>query len=412
MNARPIKGERMRGIRQLFFTHRQKIKGLLLCTGGVVLLNAVLQLLVYPLFKRELGVEGFGVALSLMALLSLTAGALGNALGFARLFKKEGVCPTNADYTLVLLTGSLLIGVLGVWALRRMGGAEGIDALFFALLLGATAARCYSDVEFKQTGDALCYFAFYALLSLGYAAGLWLSLRTGRWMPALLVGELLAILFARIKSGIYHDLGRPTKALWPLLRQTGVLLLSALLEGLPFYADRLVLLASVGAEAVTVFYTASLFGKVAALLATPVSAVLVGLLLRTKAPLSRKSWACFLLVALAVGGVATLGCLLASHLFLPLLYGEVFAAARPILLPAILAQVLFFVSGVLMVVLLRYYGEKRQLFLNTLFLVLFFTLALFLTREGGLRGFVQAALLANALRLFSLAVCGFLPQRP
>ena len=68
--------------------------------------------------------------------------------------------------------------------------------------------------------------------------------------------------------------------------------------------------------------------------------------------------------------------------------------------------------AVLTVVLLRYYGERLQLLLNVLFALLFFSLALLLTHLDGLRGFVGAALIANALRFLLLAVCGFLPQRP
>ncbi len=400
----------MQDIRHLLGTHRKKIQQLFLSAGGVVLLNAVLQLFVYPQIKKTLGTEGFGTALSMLALVSLISGALGNAAGLARLFKKEGATPSNADYVLIILGGSVFFGALGLFLLRRMGG-DTTDSVLFVLLVLTSTFRYYSDVEFKQTGNALRYFAFYACVTLGYVAGLFFYPLTKRWLTVLLIGELLGILYARLKSSIYEKVLRPSGALFPLLGQTALLLLSGLLEGLPFYADRVLLFTMVGAEAVTVFYTASLFGKVTALLATPASAMLVGFLVRYEKPLSKMLWLSFLSVSLVLGLLGTLACLLASHLFLPVLYGDVFIAAEPFLLPAISAQVLFFVSGVLMVVLLRYYGEKLQLFLNVLFAFVFFSLAFFLTRLGGLQGFVHAALIANALRFLLLAACGFLPQR-
>ena len=81
------------------------------------------------------------------------------------------------------------------------------------------------------------------------------------------------------------------------------------------------------------------------------------------------------------------------------------------LFPAILSQILYFVSGVLLVVLLRFRGEKKQFFLNLGYAIVFFALTLIATYLFGLNGFVWASLLANALRLAVVIPWGFLPPR-
>ena len=89
------------------------------------------------------------------------------------------------------------------------------------------------------------------------------------------------------------------------------------------------------------------------------------------------------------------------------LYPSTLPQVAPILVPAILGQIFYFASGLLMTILLRFKGEKRQLLFNAIYAVIFFVCVVIGTVLRGLRGFALAILLANGIRFFAALLWGF-----
>ncbi len=399
-------------LRKLLGENREKIKSLCLNIGGIALLNIVIQFLVYPLMERQMGHEDFGVALSLLALVSITSNTVGIAVNYARLVKEREMESINGDYNLFLLFGGLISAGIGIFYLWYLELISVWSVLLYTLLIIATAFRFYSDVEFKIKGNSLRYFLFYATVSVGYIAGLLIYRLTGNWMSAILTGELSGIAFALFASGIYRHVFRPSRRIGTVWKSIILLLLAGLLENLTLNADRLILLVFSGGEAVTVYYIASLLGKVAALLSTPMNAVIISYLIRYDKDLTPKFWSAFVVGGLVVSALGVGACFLGSYILLPILYADAFALAKGYILPAITGQLFFFISGVLLVVLLRFRGEKMQFVMNLVYAVEFFALVLIGTWRFGLDGFVWATLIANVLRFVIITVWGFWPRRP
>ncbi len=398
-------------LRQLLGDNREKIKSLCLNIGGIVLLNVVIQFLAYPYMERQMGSESFGVVLSLLALVSITANTVGIAVNYARLVKEREMESVNGNYNLFLLFGGLVSAGIGIFYLWYLDLITPLSVLLYSLLILFTTFRFYSDVEFKIKGNSLRYFLFYAVVSLGYIGGLLLYRASGSWFTVILTGELLGIVFALVASGIYRRAFRPSRAIGTVWKSIIFLLLSGLLENLTLNADRLILLAFEGGEAVTVFYIASLLGKVAALLSTPLNAVIISYLIRYDKDLTPKFWSVFVIGGAVVGALGIGACLLGSYILLPLLYPEAFALAKAHILPAITGQLFYFISNVLLVVLLRFRGEKKQFYMNLAYAVEFFALVFAGTRLFGLVGFVYATLIANVLRFLLICAWGFWPDR-
>lgn len=391
---------------------KNKIKDLLFSVSGIVLMNVVLQFLLYPSIERKLGAEAYGVALTLIAVISITSNSVGSAANYSRLVSEKTLHPKNGEYTLFLLTGGLVSVAVGLIVLWKVGLFTAANAIFYALLTFVSAFRYYSDAEFKLKGNTLRYFAFYFFISLGYVLGLAVAKWTGNWMTGILTGEVFAVLYAMIRSGIYKKpfvCSPKAKEVW---KSNALLLCSNLFDNLTLNADRIVLLAFLGGEAVSTYYVASLFGKVVALLTVPVNALLIGYLVRSDAALTKKLWTIFTAVATGIGLLAFGGCLLGSWIILPILYKNLSAAALKIAVPAVGSQILFFVSGVLLIVVLRYAGEKKQFLLNLVYGVAFFLLTVLGTWKGGLSGFLWASVGANALRYLLVVIWGFFAGRP
>ncbi len=391
--------------------NRQKIKALSLNIGGILILNVTIQFILYPFIQQRLGNEAFGVALSLLSLVSITSNTLGIAANYSRTVNEFDLHPANGDYNLILLLGGVIscgIGAAFLWILDLF---TPVYVITYSLLILTTAFRYYSDVEFKLKGNFLRYFLFYVLISLGYVAGLFVYHLTDNWLLAVVIGEVFGILFALFTSSLYRKTFKPSPAFRAVLLSLMLLLFSGLFENLTLNADRLVLLAFSGGEDVSVYYTASLFGKVASLLTVPLNAVIISYLIHYKDGLTRRLWSIFAIAAPAVGLVVLGGCILGSYIVLPFLYPDLFDMAKAILFPAIACQVLYFVSSVLLVVLLRFRGEKMQFFFNLGYVIEFFALSITGTYLWGLNGFLWSSLLANALRLVAVVLWGFLPER-
>jgi len=76
---------------------------LLFSIGGLVAMNGVIQLLLYPSMKRALGDEIFGNVLSLLAVVSVLATSFGTAANYGRMVAKKEGRSNNGDFNLFLL---------------------------------------------------------------------------------------------------------------------------------------------------------------------------------------------------------------------------------------------------------------------------------------------------------------------
>lgn len=397
---------------------KKKIRELILNIGGIALFNMIIQFVVYPYISGDLikihgetvGKELWGNALTLISFVGITAVPLGSAANASRTVNERKLQPANGDYNLLLLIGSALFCAIGEVLLYFLNLLTPLNAAFCSLLVFFSVLRYYSDADYKINGTFGKFFLFYLSLSIGYLAGILLYLLTKNWILALSVAELFAVVFAIFTTKLYQNPLKTSEAFSVVAKSLLFLLLSEIFENLTLHSD-LLLRAFTGGTEVSVYYTAALLGKIVALLTAPISALLISYLVRYDGTLSKKLWSIFALVGVSGGAIIFGGCLLGSHLFIPLFYPEYFKATLPILIPAIASQIFYFVSRVLLVVLLRFYGEKKQFVFNLCYAVEFFTLVTLGVHFFGLKGFVYAGLIANALRFFAVVLWGFIATR-
>ena len=130
--------------------------------SGLVFMNAVLQLAVYPIWERRLGAETLGDILYLISLMSVFAVSMGVSVGYARMRKSVSAKTRNTPYMVILACASLV--ALDVAFLVSMLGGVELDlaeTFLLGLLMCATMWRYYADVEYKLY---LNYKRFFILL--------------------------------------------------------------------------------------------------------------------------------------------------------------------------------------------------------------------------------------------------------
>lgn len=404
-------------LKQLFSgENREKMLNLIYSVGAAAVFNMVLQFLVYPYFERSMGDDGFGVVQSIISLIAIVAGTCGYAVNCGRLLGREKGRTANGDYNTILAVLGFVGALIGIgylaWLQKDLGRdlVSPLSVVLVAALMIATMLRYYSEVEYRLSCDFFRYMIYYLIISVGYVLGLLVYHFTGQWMITLLLGEIACVIYVCIHGRIYRKpIFRHTEALRPIVLSIGFVFASSLVDNLTLHADRIVLLAVTGdGTAVTTYYIASLVGKIISMLTLPINALLLSYLVRYGGVLTKRLWLILSGAATLFGLVGFLGCLIASPILVKILYPDNYATVSPYMVTAILGQIFYFVSGMLMIILLRFKGERKQFLFNGIYAVEFFTCVIVGTVLNGLDGFVWAILIANALRFVMALVWGFL----
>ena len=373
---------------------------------GLVWMNAVAQLLLFPLYAKRFGGDGYGELQYLMGYVNILTVAFGTAAGLARMTTPPTERWHNGcNFNLFLLIVALL-GLPFTYLVRHFTGVSMSIPTYicYYLLFVAMLFRYYADVSYKITLNYRRYFAYYAVIGGGYVLGALLMWHTGIWPLGLLIGEAAGVLFAYCCEKTLTRGGIRPSSVW---RHTlGMVLALFLAEGasnLILNADRLLLGMIEGPSAVTVYYLATIAGKTMSLLTVPLGGVLIGHLARYEGGLSKGVVNKMLLAALGGTFLFSLLCTGGGALVVRLLYPTEFDTVMPYLPLGSLAEVLYFITGVLTIVVLRFGKRFYQVVINGAFALAFFALGIPATILWGVRGFALSVTFAALIR-FVLAV--------
>ena len=376
---------------------------------GLVFMNAVLQLAVYPIWERRLGAETLGDILYLISLMSVFAVSMGVSVGYARMRKSVSAKTRNTPYMVILACASLV--ALDVAFLVSMLGGVELDlaeTLLLGLLMCATMWRYYADVEYKLYLNYKRFFIYYSLIGVGYLVGLLLFYITELWLLALLTGELFGLLYVLLRGRIFIIDDEPFTPELDFAAKLSLTFFGAeVLSTFIFNADRIILRSLIGSEAVADYYVASLFGKTAALLTVPLSGVVIGYLAKYKGVLSHK-----LMNMITAGAgigifLGSAACTVASNIFIPIIYLDRLDAVKAYFVSANLSQILYFASNVITVILLRFARSKYQLYVNAAYAVAFVLICIPCAIFGGLRVFCIGLALTCLIRFLFAAGLGY-----
>ena len=381
----------------------------ILSVSAVVIFNGVIQFLLNPYLTEQLGADKFGTVIYLISLISVV-GAFGTAANYSRMVVTAKRECSNGDYNryfLVVASIVLAVSAVGLVALKSF------DPLYFvgyAALMFMTILRYYGDVEYRLSCNFKGYFVFYLLIAIGYIAGILLFRFTGSWVVTMLIGEALAILFVGLKGKIFKppflkksaNYKENTKSVWTLVPAN-------LVQTVILNADRILVMFFVGAYDVTVFYVATLIGKIVALVTVPLEGLVISYLNKYEDKISYKLFLAFISGAAALAAVMIGASTVASHILIPFMYGEeIYQAASQYFIVANAGQVLFFISTVLITFVLKISGENSQLVMNLIYLVTFAAVVIPCIAIWGLWGLAWSVAGVNLMRVILVSAYGLI----
>lgn len=373
--------------------------------GGALLMNGVLQIVVYPLLNRKMGSDQLGELLYLMGLVAILCPSVGQALNTSRLVVRRDYQVKNGDYNVLLL----LFGGVGtaVTLFVARDSMVSLPVIFWtAALLMTTIFRYYGDVEYRLNLNYKKYFYYYCVLTGGYIAGFGLYFLTKNWFLVFLAGEAAALVYLAATGTVFRGFFDRSRWFTQAFQRGGFLVFSYLITNFTLNIDRLALEHMVGHLAVTQYYVTSLIGKTLVLLVAPVNTIIISYLTRKQERMDKKQFLLFTGIGTGVSLVFFLGAQIGTPIFVKLFYGDLYESVKGMITVVNLSQILGVLSAYLFIVVLTFTEEKWQLILQIIHLAVIAVLVLIFTEKSGIMGFAAAALIANVIRVAAVILLG------
>ena len=375
--------------------------------GAALIMNGILQLVVYPVLNRVMGSSQLGEMLFFQGLIAIVAPSVGQALNSGHLVVRRELDVVNGDYnvlnTIFAGIGTLLILLSAQDIINSMG-----EVVLAIALIMATTFRYYGDVEYRLSLNYKQYLYYYILLTAGYLVGLFTYRWHESWLLLFLCGETCAIAYVIVKGTIFKEFFKRSPYFGLALKRGFVLMVSYLIMNLAFNIERILLKGLLGDEAVSLYYVASLVGKTFFLLVVPINTLLISYLTKSSEEVNRKKFLKLSLIGIGVASGFIIMAEVASPLFIKIFYSDLYENVRGILTIVNVSQVAAILSAYLFIVLLLFAKEKWQLILQIVYLVVLVILGVGFTRQEGIRGFAIATLIANVFRICLVMGVGFI----
>lgn len=363
---------------------------------ALTVMNGVIQIIVYPMLNRKLGTEQYGNVLYLVSVASIFSAGIGLGLNNARLLRQKEERAGNAEYFAVmamLLLPSLLI----TWFVTKSYVTPG-GFLMLAVLTAFMTLRYYSDVEYRLSLNYKGYFVYYVFLSLGYGLGLLLWNVVPVWGVVFLLGETACVAYCAAKGSVYRPMQYKGQ-LQGVAKLAFQLVPSYVLYNLVIQMDRIMLRTLVDSSAVTIYYVASLLGKVIALLVGPLNSIIISYLTKSETKLNARKAILLSAAFLGCSAAAFAAICVATPLVVRLLYPDIYVQVMELAFWANLGQVICFSASLVLTVLLTIAPAYWQMIIQSVYAVVFLAGGYLGVQLGALKGFVFGTLLANVIRL-------------
>lgn len=358
----------------------------------------VLQLIILPKIAVYIDDQKYGFLVTVLSLLNIVPATMGNALNNIRLIKEKNAVQ-SADYNIILLLMSFLNLVVVCAFMFIYREETTIMEILLTLVVSVLwLSREYFLVAFRIVLNYKNIVLCNLLMVVGYAIGYSLFVISNTWQYIYIMGFVVSLIFIFLKSDLWKESLKITNRFKDITAQTSLLFFSNLLTRVTTYADKILIFPILGGSVVSVYYTATLFGKVVSMAITPVSSVMLSYLSKT----SKKNDQVFgkaLSVSSVVCVCGYLACVIISRPVLTLLYPQfatealhyIFVTTGTVVLTALIAIINPFV--------LKFFDMKWQVVINLSYVVIYIVISLILLHFWGLMGFCIGALIATIIKL-------------
>lgn len=373
----------------------------LLSIVGTAIPIIFLQLFTLPIIGSRLGGDQYGLVVTLISLYTLFSFPFGNVLNNIRLlldmeYQKKH---QTGDFN-VLLSASLMISsfLVIIGTTYYEGHFSFINSFMILLISCMNLVREYLTVSFRIKLDYKLIMIDNVILGAGYMLGTYLFTLTGFWQLIFIVGYGLSLVFIIKNSSLLKEPFKITERFKATTYNSMILLFSSLFKNLLVYADKLLIFPLLGPTAVSIYYTATLIGKLMSMVINPINNVLLSYLAKLE-KLSSKAFVSLLFVSGSVGIVGYAMTIFISPYILNYLYPAWANESMKYIYVTSATAVIAVINTVIHPFILRFNSINWQPIISGSNVILYVVASLILYRNYGLMGFCIAILLSSVTQM-------------
>lgn len=370
-----------------------------------VVMNGVVQLIIYPLITKYMGEFLTGEILYFVGIIYIFPQAVGSAISNSRLVIHRTHDTTNGDYNGMLMMFSTISALIcGIFSV--CDSKEWYFILLYIVFAFLYALRMYAQVEYRLKLNFSGYFKYYLIISIGYLIGFGIFWLVHFWLIIFLVGEFLAVAYAFFRLDIFKKDSRinPRKLIYG---NTILIITSTLIrDGVNQY-DKVILKQIIGNEMVTQYSVVTMVSKVVQLFVAPVNTLILSYLTKKGYNLTRKVFRKYVILGLGAGVAAYGFSLLGTWIYLKLFYLQLYDAVIQYMFLANIGVIASFIASLFTAIILSQGHTKTYTILQAVWGVIFIIVGYILTSYYGVWGMIFTTLSTNVPKIIAAIIIGY-----
>lgn len=362
---------------------------------------AVLQLIVLPYIANGLGDEKNGQFLTILALLHFIVPITSNSLSTARLLLNQKYQEDKiiGDFNLWLSLYAISnLGLVVIGCLLYFDKVDTIDIATICLLSVIWMIKDYLLVEFRLSLTYSKILINNIFLTIGLLAGTYVFTFFPKWYIIFISGYGVAFIHAVLSTSLLREPFSKTYEFKHLSNVIIKLVAANILGMLAVNMDRLLLFPLAGGVMVSIYFSASIIGKIVTLISSPISNVFLSYFVRIK-QLSLRNFYRILILSAILGISAYAIIILVSPLLLKWLYPQWWIESMKYIHITSGISSIELVTALTMPILLRFNGVNVQMKLQTIYFILYLVCGLLLYQFWELKGFALGVMLATLSKM-------------
>lgn len=367
---------------------------------------AILQLLILPKMAGQLGDDSYGLLIASVGLTQTVSATLGNVLNNIRLIWNSKYEEDNiaGDFNIILLVlnATNIVVVLGFTI--QYEGFSNIGSIVLTCVLAVTILLCeYLQVGFRLIINYKSILLGNIIKCLGYGVGYFIFRRIQCWQIVYLCGQVFCLFFIVSRTSLLKEPFKKTKHFSGCAKATAELSVAKTLNSITTYADKNIVFPLLGGASVSIYYAATVLGKIVSMAINPINSVALTYLSKKRNKSDKTFWTT-IFVSIIVCAIGSCICIIISKPLLTYLYPQYVEEAMKLIGITTAAMAVRTMIAVADPFILRYFDMKWQLMMNSINMCIYVGLGILLIHAYGLIGFCWGTLIAYVLKFCIMLV--------
>ena len=387
---------------------RQALFNMIINVGGLGISLLVLHFFVFPQVAKKMDSDEYGLMQSLSALMYVVSGTLGSALSTTRLikeyeYKEKGI---TADFSyLAAISAGIVLLIQPIVTFLYVKDIGICDNILVTLIGVANFFSAYFIVGFQIKLDYFAILIDRIIACLGYIVGYFCFCIFGKWQFIYIASFLFESIYCLIRTGMYKEPFSKSEMFKTTRKSFIDLNISNLFARFLTYFDKLLLYPLLGGTAVSIYFTANVFGKLVIMTTEPITNVILAYLSKRK-NVSKATWKQVVIISGTCCLLMYIVCILISRPILMLLYPQWTEQAIKLVPITTLSLALSSFISILTPLTLKTVNTNRQIIINGAGVLCYIVGALTLYGKYRIMGCCMALLFSYLVKIFLIfALC-------